>query len=1111
MPVDNVTELLRDPLLGQIITKGGIPNSTITISSGRAQGSNQENRAEIKGNDITIAQSDAPRQIVYGTMRFGGIYSFLQMNLGASGEFFHIVVTVAGHKIHSIDKLILDDIEVDFGGGTYFTDPRWGLANTVWDDKVFMSVSDGDVDQPANADLVAQSNILFPGKWTDLHRQRGCAHAYLILVYDSLLFPNGPPKIDFEGRGKADIYDFRTLTTVPYTNNAVLLIADYLRDPLLGYGYQLTEFDTDQIAEAADIADEDVPLVGGGTEKRYTINGVFDSSDDSILEQMVTAIAGDVVYSGGKWRIYPAKWRPPTIVLTADDLRSGVRISTHIGRRDAFNAIKGTYISPERVWQITDFPGVQNSTYQLEDGATIWEDVTFPCTTSSATCQRLAKIQLERSRQGILVEADWSFAAYQVQTGDTVVLRLPHFGWTSKAFEVREVRLSANPTSGQIEFVVSLILREAGTGIYDWNLGEETTVDVAPNTDLPDPSHVIEPSGLLLTSGTSELYLRADGTVFTRLRVAWTSPADPFVNPNGHFELQYKRTIDAMWLQATTVPGSTTLAYILDVQDDQFYDVRIRSVNGLGNTSPWTTSLGHFVEGKTQNPSDVSGFTAMVEGYNIVLSWTAIPDLDRLHYEIREGDTWAGGTKIYEANATRFRWSPQVVGPYRFMLRAVDTSGNLSTFAAVATTAVNAAPGPVVDTQLAGPSVVFTWAPIPATPFAIAEYEIRAGDAFEWSTLQDTSKTTTYQTVVTWAGTRRFWFAARDIAGNVGAYVSEDVVISAPGVIQNLLAEVISNDVLLRWETPLTGSLPIDYYRVYKGASFGAATPIYETRGTFAPLPERAGGSYTYWIQPVDTAQNGGTPTGVTVSVSQPTDYTLYADQLIDLGTLTLVNAIVEADAVLLPVNTIETWEQHYSDMSWTTFQEQIDDGYLTFLLPSTVAPGTLETTIDLGATLAAAIITFEWLATVISSAVTIVPRIGYSADNVTFTYADTASLLGSSFRYVKLKITGTGADQMGLVKLSQLRLRVAVREETDAGMGTTDGSGVATVTFNKAFADVSALWVTPAHHASYRVHATYTFIDVPNPTTFDVNLYRLDTGAAVANGFSWGARGVVA
>ncbi|MCX7360458.1 MAG: hypothetical protein NTV97_00980, partial [Alphaproteobacteria bacterium] len=54
-------------------------------------------------NKITVRQSAASRQIVYGEMRIGGIYAFIHST--DSNNHLHVVVMVAGHEIDSFQEV----------------------------------------------------------------------------------------------------------------------------------------------------------------------------------------------------------------------------------------------------------------------------------------------------------------------------------------------------------------------------------------------------------------------------------------------------------------------------------------------------------------------------------------------------------------------------------------------------------------------------------------------------------------------------------------------------------------------------------------------------------------------------------------------------------------------------------------------------------------------------------------------------------------------------------------------------------------------------------------------------------------------------------------------
>ena len=95
------------------------------------------------------------------------------------------------------------------------------------------------------------------------------------------------------------------------------------------------------------------------------------------------------------------------------------------------------------------------------------------------------------------------------------------------------------------------------------------------------------------------------------------------------------------------------------------------------------------------------------------------------------------------------------------------------------------------------------------------------------------------------------------------------------------------------------------------------------------------------------------------------------------------------------------------------------------------------------------------------------------------------------------------------LFAITSASIRIDVKNETDAGYGTSSASGNVTVNFNKSFATVTAITVTPNPASSGRYYAGTIFDETQgNPTSFDV--FILDAnGANVAVEFSWIVRGV--
>lgn len=488
----------------------------------------------------------------------------------------------------------------------------------------------------------------------------------------------------------------------------------------------------------------------------------------------------------------------------------------------------------------------------------------------------------ESDGTGAVTRAD-SHGTNHLTDENTVASEIPSDLSLGKSFEVQSSELTSVRSSSDAPSIgVRLQLKETAVGVYDWDSGEETIVDLAPNTTLPDPTKVIAPTGLILASGTDQLYIRSDGTIFSRIQVSWTSPIDPFVVSGGRIECQYKLSSDSTWLDATSVPGNTTTMYILDVSDSYNYDVRIRSVNGLGNASDYTQQLQHLVVGKTASPSNVVGLAAAVQEFGVEISWDAISDLDLSHYELRQGASWASATFLAEVKGTTYRWDTQTAASYTFLVKAIDTSGNESDTAASTATTITVPTAPTVIASIVGENLILSWSGS-TSQFAIDQYNLYYGSTYPQGVISVASvKGSTFSTKITWANTRIFWVTALDVAGNEGNAGFAEVNIIPPGSVNALTADVIDNNVFLRWTAPTTGTLPVATYKIYKGDVFTSATFIGSATATFHARFEFSADVYTYWVTTVDSAGSTSPHKGISATVSAPPDFILREDSSLE-------------------------------------------------------------------------------------------------------------------------------------------------------------------------------------------------------------------------------------
>lgn len=449
------------------------------------------------------------RQIVYGQTRAGGALVFAHLN---NVNNFHLIVCLAGHETQEIGDVLFDDEVLTLDANGVVTAPaKWVGYATI---KKHL----GGIDQAADADLVAAA----PTKWTSDHRLRGIAYLYVKLTMDENKFPNGVPNITAIVKGRK-VYDPRTKAW-GWSANAPLCLRDYLVDPVFGLNDRDFEdwglarnavdesrdfgdvaaavddsedwglvsdtadnIDNTAAITAADVADEDVALAGGGTEDRYTVNGVVDTAETprETIAKLAAAMAGHVVYAGGRWVMTAGKYTAPTVSLAEKDLRGELSVEAKRPRRELVNAIRGVYIFPANDWQPTDFPNVLRPSREHEDGGErFWGDVDLPLTTSAATAQRLAKIVIERSHQHVRAVLPSKLPALELTAGDVVKVSNVRLGWSDKVFEVEDWRLALTKAERAPAIAIDLALRELALTVFDWTSSEETEVSPAPKPDL---------------------------------------------------------------------------------------------------------------------------------------------------------------------------------------------------------------------------------------------------------------------------------------------------------------------------------------------------------------------------------------------------------------------------------------------------------------------------------------------------------------------------------------------------------------------------------------------------------------------------------------------------
>ena len=564
-----------------------------------------------------IKQPTVARRMIYGETRVSGVLGFAEST--EDDKYLHLVILMASHEVNSIGEIYINDTAITLDGNGNCTAPAQ-YANLIRINKHL-----GSPTQAADTDLIAESN----GKWTAEHKLSGIAYVYARLEFDADAFPNGLPNISAIVQGKK-LYDPRTSTTI-YSTNPALAIRDYLTDNIYGFNASSDEIDDTSFTTAANICDESVALSGGGTESRYTINGTFESngSPKQILENLLTAMGGSVIYSNGTFKTKAAKYVTPTVTLDEGDLRGSIALQSRRSRRDNYNAVKGVFTSPDNNYIAADYPAFTSTTFQNEDnGDQVFLDLDLPYTTSSSMAQRLAKIALFRNRQQVTLDMPCKLKAFQLNVGDTVSINNTRFGFSSKVFEVAEWNIAfENDGNGVPIMGVDLVLRELNSEVYNWNAEEK--VFQLDNTTLPDPFVVTTPS----ISVSDQLRVLNEEAISV-LTVNVVSGSARVID----FEVQAKKETDTQFINLGK--SSANLFELVNVEDGAVYDVRARGISRLSKSDFVTAQ--HQVVGKTLPPADVTNFQVNIIGTEAHLSWTPVADLDLSHYIIRHSPLTTG-------------------------------------------------------------------------------------------------------------------------------------------------------------------------------------------------------------------------------------------------------------------------------------------------------------------------------------------------------------------------------------------------------------------------------------------------------------------------------------
>ena len=481
------------------------------------------------GNRIRPSQgADLSRSYIYGTMRVGGDILYYDTS-GTDNDKLWMMLAYSSRECEALNQVWFNDTQISFNGSDQaITSPY----NNVTCKR---HIQYGTDDQVATAAFVSGLS-----NWTANHRNRGTATIGFEMEFDRDVFPNGLPLLSAEWQG-AKVYDPRLDSTVSggsgshrvadkttweYSANAALILYDYMRDDLLGPGYPNSIFDMANIIAAANTCDEDVTLLAGGTEDRYTINGEVDGDErfGAVISDMLQAMAGDITFTGDKFLIFPGEYVAPTVTFDESNY-SFFELTPAPPRNQLVNGVKGIFVDATQDYQPVDYAPQTSAAALLQDNdERFWLDLDLVYTTSAATAQRIAKIEFERARLRRIVAMTTNLEGLRVKPNDTIYVSHANTGLVNQVFRVLTVDFEMNGEDGTA-YTCNLTAKEEDSTAYSWTAATDETAASNPNAvtvpPFPFGSTLQTPFGVVVIP---DLVTSTGGAQQSGVNVSWTAP-----------------------------------------------------------------------------------------------------------------------------------------------------------------------------------------------------------------------------------------------------------------------------------------------------------------------------------------------------------------------------------------------------------------------------------------------------------------------------------------------------------------------------------------------------------------------------------------------------------
>lgn len=413
------------------------------------------------------------RRIIYGEERVGGGLLYINQLVEFGYSYVTLqVLQACAHEVEAIKSVYLgeDLLEFPVGGGAetgkyaQTKDSNGEVQNAA---AIEVYPFNGAWNQNLSSLLIGlgDSSIIATDRFT------GIAGVVIKTRNLSIAFPEVQLNFNMIVEGENRIVDPRT-NSIGYSTNAALCayhyMTTYMRESSLN-------FNLSELQASADVCDEQVPVLSGGNQSRYTCNGVILSGQKhkEVIESFALSMGGKIAFVSGEWLIWAGRAVAVSGSYGLADVLEGFEYVIEPSVREGPNTVKGSYKSKEQDWQVTEFPYItDNDALSRNQGRPQELKITLPFTNTSAEAQRLAKIQLEIALQEERVRLKLKAKGLLNRPLDVVTLSLDMLG-VSDNYEIEAMTVGIGLGEQGRYLETSMEFVHYREGRYEWSVSEE--------------------------------------------------------------------------------------------------------------------------------------------------------------------------------------------------------------------------------------------------------------------------------------------------------------------------------------------------------------------------------------------------------------------------------------------------------------------------------------------------------------------------------------------------------------------------------------------------------------------------------------------------------------